>query len=96
MLLHHLPGDAATVRDVRGARANADARWGLTEHLLAHVIDELRYGTYVQRQSRSRKHLPLPRLFERPGVTQPGEKRFGRPQPLAAIRARLRRLNGRR
>lgn len=42
------------------------------------------------------RQTPQPQPIERPGIAPPAnERRFGRPQPIAAIRERLRRLSER-
>jgi hypothetical protein len=64
--------------------------------LLAHVADLLAIANWQRVQAHSKSRIPPPKPLPRPGVTAPGEKRFGKPQPIARIRERLRLLNERR
>lgn len=92
-LIERLPPDAATVAETRGA----DAGWTLETMLLALIADHAAIANW-QRACEGRKagqRPKAPRQIERPGVTHPGERRFGKPQPLSDIRARLKALNGR-
>lgn len=48
--------------------------WGLPEQLLAAVLDALNVANW-QRQGDKRAKRPKP--IRRPGVAEPGERRFG-------------------
>lgn len=66
-LVRGLPEDAATIRAVAGT----EAMWGLTEHLLARILDTLAGANWQRSGSKGPKPKPVPR----PGVSD--ERRYG-------------------
>lgn len=66
-MIRHLPRTSALARSVHGD----DAEWGLTEHLLAALVD---LGAVANWQRTSRPgHRPRP--LPRPGVAAPDDQR---------------------
>lgn len=64
-LAHHLPPDAAVWRAL-----DPDRAWGLTEQLLAALVDETRSGWWLWETSKVRKRdrRKPPQPIPRPGV----------------------------
>lgn len=94
VLIEQLPAESCTVRTTRGDTA----AWTLEPMLLALIADHLAIGNWQRAMSgrKAAQRTRAPRQIQRPGVREPGERRLGgRPQPVAAMRERLRRLNGR-
>jgi len=67
VLVEHLPADSAFARAMHGEAAG----WGLTEHLLAAVVDQLAVANWmfasVNRDSDA-DPLPYPEPLARPGL----------------------------
>jgi hypothetical protein len=57
----------------------AKGRWSAVESMLASLIDEVRYNTWVYVQTHSEKTVKRPEPIRRPGVTG----RSGKVMPLA-------------
>lgn len=78
VILHHLPRDSAYARSRHGEAA----LWGLTDHLLATLIDAVQDGNW---QRAGKKNAPRPKRVKRPGGGKAaGERKFGRdPIPIA-------------
>lgn len=64
-LIIHLPRDSAVMQ----ADGGKDAVWGLTDHLIALLLDEVRYGLWRLGGSRGQK----PKIIPRPGVESEGK-----------------------
>ena len=67
VLIQHLPRDAALVRKLHGE----DVEWGLTEHLLATVVDHLADGNWLFASAHTSENADPPQRPEplpRPGV----------------------------
>jgi hypothetical protein len=85
VLLIHLPQDAASVK-IRDPGA-----WDLTDQLLAGIHDLLAAANW---QRSGDKRIPRPKPLPRPGVKNPGEKRFGTASlSITEMRERLARKN---
>jgi hypothetical protein len=89
-LVAGLPRTSATFRAMHPESAD----WGLLEQLTAAACDALSIANWQRAQAGSKTRIAPPKPIQRPGVTSAGERRWGKPQPLARIRARLDRLNG--
>jgi len=61
VIVKHLGPESATVRDALPEKAG----WGLTEQLLAALVDAIQIGNW-QRQGKA--HAPRPKPIPRPGV----------------------------
>lgn len=70
-LAHHLPQDAAVWRAL-----DPDRVWGLTEQLLATVVDEVRIMQWMYELAHHRKgpRPKPPQRIPRPGITQPEDE----------------------
>ncbi|MGX1669764.1 hypothetical protein [Streptomyces sp. NPDC055400] len=68
VLVRHLPRDSALARELHGESAD----WSATEHLLAHIADQLADANWmfatVNRDEES-EPLEFPRPYPRPGST---------------------------
>ncbi len=67
-LIRGLPADSALAR----AQAGPDAAWGLTEHLLARLVDEIAWLTWLtaNRDLKPGKRSRMPEPVPRPGVAR--------------------------
>jgi len=83
-LIRHLPRESATQQALHGEAA----LWGLPEQLLAGIFDVLQNANW---QRQGDKRAPRPKPYPRPGVSSPGEKRYGRSKyTIAELQRRLR------
>jgi len=55
------------------AQAGEAVEWGHVEHLLAAIVDVLQAANW---QRAGNRNAPKPQPVRRPGVAQPGERRF--------------------
>ncbi|MFJ9176746.1 hypothetical protein [Streptomyces sp. NPDC102360] len=73
VLVQHLPRDSALGRELHGDTAE----WGVTDYLLAHVVDLLQDANWmfatVNRDEDS-EPLDSPRPIPRPGLAEPPEE----------------------
>ncbi|MER7813675.1 hypothetical protein ABZ714_30750 [Streptomyces sp. NPDC006798] len=86
--VRQLPPDSRTAL----AQHGPDARWGLSEHLQALAIDELRVANW-QRQNegvKSGKQSKPPVPIDRPGATRKGSDKNSPERRAARARARQR------
>lgn len=65
MLVTNLPADCTTATLQRGVE---DSAWGLTEHLLAAVVDVLQVANWQREQLHSKSKVKPPKPLPRPGV----------------------------
>ncbi|WP_353947106.1 hypothetical protein ABII15_18240 [Streptomyces sp. HUAS MG91] len=80
LLVQHLPRDAALNLELHGEAAE----WSVTDHLLAHVIDQLRESNWMFAMvNRDEDDDPpeFPDPLRRPGETEPGPA----PEEVAAF-----------
>lgn len=83
MLVRYLPRESATVREVGGP----ETEWGVTEHMLATVIDALNGANW---QRAANKNSPRPRPVPRPGVVDKDRQMFGNgPVTIGELHARF-------
>lgn len=61
VIVQHSPRDSALARDLLGD----DALWGVTEHLLASLLDAVQMGNW---QRGGKPHAPKPKPVRRPGA----------------------------
>jgi hypothetical protein len=67
VLVEHLPADSSFARAAHGEAAD----WGLTEHLLAAVVDQLAVANWMFATVNRDEHaesLPYPEPLSRPGL----------------------------
>lgn len=69
-LIEHLPPESAT----RQKLAGDDGGWTLTNQLLAAIVDGIAVEIW---QHGGDPKAPRPKPIKRPGVVDPGEKKFG-------------------
>ena len=84
VLIRYLPRESALVRALHGDVAD----WGLTEHLLAGVVDELAVGNWLFVTANSDEHADppaRPRPVPRPGAEEEEEIVATTPAQLAAF-----------
>lgn len=85
VLIRHLPRESALARALHGDVVD----WGLTEHLLAGVVDELAVGNWLFVTANSPEHADppeRPRPVPRPGVEDEEEEIVvTTPEQLAAF-----------
>lgn len=71
-LVEALPVDSTTTTLVAG---QSDGQgWGVTEYLLANLIDAVRENTFTYIQAKSKKKLAPPERFPVPGAKQAKKK----------------------
>lgn len=71
-LVEALPVDSRTTTLVAGQSEGQG--WGVTEYLLANVIDAVRENTFAYIQAKSKKKLAPPERFPVPGAKQAKKK----------------------
>jgi hypothetical protein len=72
VLVEHLPADSSFARAVNGEAAE----WGVTEHLLAAVADQLAAANWMfatVNRDEDAEALPYPEPIARPGLASGGE-----------------------
>ena len=84
VLIQHLPRDAALVRALHGE----EGEWGLTEHLLAAVVDLLAAGNWQFAAAHTPEHADPPERpapIPRPGLDAPEPTSTATPEQIAAF-----------
>ncbi|MFI9381467.1 hypothetical protein [Kutzneria sp. NPDC052558] len=82
VLVQHLPADSNLVRALHGEQAG----WGLTDHLLATVVDQLAVANWLfvcANNDGDRPDPPTP--LPRPGIEEPEPERGSTPEEIAAF-----------
>ncbi|MGW6144617.1 hypothetical protein ACWFRM_23265 [Streptomyces sp. NPDC055144] len=67
VLVRHMPRDSALTRELQGEAAE----WGVTDHLLAHAVDQLREGNWMfatVNRDEEAESLEFPEPLPRPGA----------------------------
>lgn len=84
VLIEHLPRGAALVRAMHGD----EVEWGLSEHLLAAVADQLAIGNWLFASANTPEHATQPERptpIPRPGLEEPEADEPATPEQLAAF-----------
>lgn len=101
LMVEQLPSESATVTYIRNSipedelpEHHGDAEkapWSSTDSLIATLIDEIRYLSWLYAQAHSKNKLPRPQPMARPGVKASKTKRkVMTASELKAIDPRLR------
>jgi hypothetical protein len=82
VLVEHMPRDSALARELHGEAAE----WSVTDHLIAHAVDQLREANWMfSLVNRDEDDEPpeYPEPFPRPGTgTSPQSQESREPLPL--------------
>lgn len=85
MLVRSLPRDSALIQ----AAAGDAVRWSTTDHLIASLIDAVRWQTHAAQQAQSRRRLRRPDPIRRPGDPKPTTLGAGKGMTPAELTAQL-------